>query len=104
MVLQLALKVSVFDASAYSSSATIGPSLTSSPEKLASMSIGRSSTHVTPPEAPFLVANLRHEEALLEIVRYSEETLAVSTKRRLLERVSMGIPLVGLGSSPLQSK
>ena len=73
-------------------------------EKSASMSMKRSSTRVAPLEGPLPVANLHCEEALLEIVWDSEEMLAVSTKHRLLNWVSIRIPPVGLVSSPLQLK
>ena len=77
---------------------------TSSPEKLAPMSISRSSAHITLPEAPLPGAGLHHEEALLETIRDSEEMLVISIECHLLDRVSIGIPLVDLGLSPSQSK
>ena len=60
----------------------------------------RSSVRITLLEAPLPAAGLHHEEAPLKIVQDSEETLAVLTERRLLGRVSMGIPPVGLGHHP----
>ena len=64
----------------------------------------RSSASVSPPKSPHLVAGLRYEEAPLELVQDSKETLTVSAERYLLDRVSIGIPLVGLVSSPLRLK
>ena len=122
MILQPVLKVSVSDASVYSFSMSIGPTWcggnlglklrlrapksgwTSSSEKSTSMLIRRSSALVTPLEAHLFAAGLHHEEAPLEIVRDSEEMLAVSIECRLLDRVSIGILPMGLKSFPLQSK
>ena len=116
LILQPVLKVSVSDAFVYGSSMGIGPGLmcgnlglklrlqapksgwTSSSEKLTSMLIRRSSALVTPLEAHLFAAGLHHEEAPLEIVRDSEEILAVSNECCLLDRVSIGILPVGSNS------
>lgn len=50
------------------------------------------------------MGSMRHEEALLEIMRDSNEELDILTERRLLEWVSKGILPVGLASSPPRSK
>ena len=52
--------------------------------------------YISLPEAPFPLVGLRRETAPLEAIPDLEETLAASTDHRLLERVSMGILLVGL--------
>ena len=64
----------------------------------------RSSAIVAPLEPPFSITDVCREEVLVEIVWDSEEALIVSAKRRLLDRVSMGILPVGLMLSPLRSK
>ena len=46
----------------------------------------RSSTHISPPEAPFPLIGLCYEETLLEVVLDLEEMLAVSTKHCHLDR------------------
>ena len=122
MILQPTLKVSVSDTTIYSSSKSISSGLawwehglklrlwapksnkTSSQEKTASMSMRTTLAHVFPLEALLHKAGLRHEEAPQEIVRDSEETLAVSTEHRLLDRVSIRISLMSLVSSPSQPK
>ena len=68
------------------------------------MLIKRSSVRIAPPKAPLPVADLHREEAPLEIVRDSKETLAVSIECRLLDWVSIRIPPASLLSSPPWSK
>ena len=77
---------------------------TSSLEKLASMSMRRSLARVAPLKAPLLVTGPCRKEAPLEIVRDSEETLVISTERRLLDWVSIRILSASLLSSPLRLK
>lgn len=63
-----------------------------------------SSSRTAPLEAPFPLIGLRRGVAPLEIVWDSDEALVISMERHLLDLVSMGIPPVALGSSPLQLK
>ena len=83
---------------------TPNSSRTSGPTRPSSMSMRISSSCTAPLEAPLPLTNLRREVAPLEIVWDSDETLAVSTDHHLLDRVSIGMPLMSLGLSPLQLK
>ena len=68
------------------------------------MSRTMSSSRTSPPEAPLPLISLCREVFQLETVWDLDKALAISTEHRLLDLASIGIPLVDLGSSPLQSK
>ena len=63
-----------------------------------------SSAHISPPKAPLPLTDLCREEAPLETVQDSEETLAVSIERCLLDGVSIDISPACPVSSFLWSK
>ena len=72
--------------------------------KTSFMSMKMSSSRTSPSEGPLPLTGQRREVVPLETVRDSNEALAVSMKHHLLDLVSIGILLVGFGSSPKQSK
>ena len=64
------------------------------------MSIKMSSSRTAPLEAPLPLTDLCREVVLLEMVRNSDEALAISTKCRLLDLVLIDMLLANQCPSP----